>query len=214
MKLKLLPLLLLTTLPALADEPISGDWNIACPKGPDGKPYTGTVTFTPIGGVYQVAWNIPQGNATGVGLPDGKNIAIAWGTGNYGLSVYAIGANGSLTGKWTQANQGDKTAVENATGGHPGVLDGQYKLLSADFSGVRSEGTLKITKAGDFFKLDYKLGNETYGGVGLRVGNSLYAAWGTSDNFGLLAYGFNGDKGAGKWVGNKSTAVVTEALSK
>ncbi|MBI4237777.1 MAG: fibronectin-binding protein [Deltaproteobacteria bacterium] len=70
---------------------------------PGGKGnYTGTVTITQKGDLYQLAWSVGT-TYTGVGIKSGNVLSVGWGTGGaagYGVVSYTIGADGTLTGTW------------------------------------------------------------------------------------------------------------------
>jgi len=85
---------------------LAGTYQITSSKGPDGKPYSGTVTITKNGDAYNVTWTLPKENRNGVGILHGDFLVVGWGQGaGYGAVVYDA-ANGRLTGQWATAAAG------------------------------------------------------------------------------------------------------------
>jgi hypothetical protein len=87
------------------------------------------------------------------------------------------------------------------TGTSPGA-EGQY------------EGTLTITKQGSVYNLSWTIGQaEGYGGIGLKVGDQLSAAYWTSDHssVGVVVYKTGSDGSlSGIWTPQGETRIGTE----
>lgn len=87
------------------------------------------------------------------------------------------------------------------TGTSPGA-EGQY------------EGTLTITKQGSVYNLSWTIGQaEGYGGIGLKVGDQLSAAYWTSDHssVGVVVYKTGSDGSlSGVWTPQGETRIGTE----
>jgi hypothetical protein len=87
------------------------------------------------------------------------------------------------------------------TGTSPGA-EGQY------------EGTLTIIKKGGVYELTWTIGQaEGYGGIGLKVGDQLSAAYWTSDNssVGVVVYKTSSDGSlSGVWTPQGETRIGTE----
>jgi len=87
------------------------------------------------------------------------------------------------------------------TGTSPGA-EGQY------------EGTLTITKQGSVYNLSWTIGQaEGYGGIGLKVGDQLSAAYWTSDHssVGVVVYKTGSDGSlSGVWTPQGDTRIGTE----
>lgn len=95
-----------------------------------------------------------------------------------GVVVYDVRA-GELHGRWTvnlPAYEG-KTGTERATGGRPGVLEGEYDVEIFDPAGDSIyRGTLYITKVGDGYHLQWRGDQGDYDGLGLTAAGSELAA--------------------------------------
>ena len=91
------------------------------------------------------------------------------------------------------------------TGTSPGA-EGQY------------EGTLTITKQGGVYELTWTIGQaEGYGGIGLKVGDQLSAAYWTSDHssVGVVVYKTSSDGSlSGVWTPQGETRIGTEKAIK
>jgi hypothetical protein len=91
------------------------------------------------------------------------------------------------------------------TGTSPGA-EGQY------------EGTLTIIKKGGVYELTWTIGQaEGYGGIGLKVGDQLSAAYWTSDHssVGVVVYKTSSDGSlSGVWTPQGETRIGTEKAIK
>jgi hypothetical protein len=78
--------------------------------GADGSAYQGTATLRPIGGgTWQVEWLVEGAVARGLGfvIPEGPLLVVGYTMeGETGVIAYAIGADGTLRGRWTQGAGG------------------------------------------------------------------------------------------------------------
>lgn len=181
------------------------------------KSYTGSVRIASIGAVYELQWKTSAGNYNGLGLADGDKLCTGWGGKNFGVVLYKVNNDGTLTGRWTipGANEGEGT--EAATGGKAGELEGEYSVKGSNPNGRGGyEGKLSIKKTGDTYQLRWTLpGTPPYKGVGLRVGDSLYVGWGTDkEPYAVIAYTFKGTSAEGLWTIANSSKTAKENLSK
>jgi len=75
-------------------------------RNPDGKPYRGTVTIAKDGKRYKLSWTIGGSSYQGTGTIAGNLLTVDWGSET--PVVYALAADGRLTGLWS-AGQGEET---------------------------------------------------------------------------------------------------------
>ncbi len=91
------------------------------------------------------------------------------------------------------------------TGTSPGA-EGQY------------QGTLTITKQGSVYNLSWTIGQaESYGGIGLKVGDQLSAAYWTNDHssVGVVVYKASSDGSlSGVWTPQGETHTGTEKATR
>ncbi len=73
-----------------------------------GRVYTVLVNIRPEGDAYRVWWTAADGQEfVGVGLRTGRQLAVSWagrateGKVFVGLTVYQVGTDGTLVGRWT-----------------------------------------------------------------------------------------------------------------
>jgi len=101
----------------LAQSPkVGGVYNVQG-TNPGGKGgYTGTVSITPTGSVYQVDWKV--GNSySGVGILNGNILSVGWGNlsqAGFGVVTYTVQPNGSLSGTWAMV-KGTTLGTETLT---------------------------------------------------------------------------------------------------
>ncbi len=82
---------------------LNGTYKITEGKdGDQGKPYTGTVSITPAGSVYNVTWHIPGNTFSGVGILKDNVFSVGWGTAGKGAGVVVYKVGSKLDGSWAQ----------------------------------------------------------------------------------------------------------------
>lgn len=109
-------LLLVAALPLSAKTAFSGVYTI---KGtnPGVGPYTGTLTISPRGDIYDVQWVIGNLRYSGVGIANGDTLSVAYSGADHsfmGVISYTGRPNG-LEGKWAIYGGKPKTGTETAT---------------------------------------------------------------------------------------------------
>ena len=182
----------------------------------DGKSYTGTVRIASIGHVYELRWQTNAGNYAGLGLADGNKLCTGWGK-HFGVVLYKINGDGTLSGRWTIPGANEAEGNEEASGGVANQLEGEYTIKGTNPGGKGSyEGKLRIRKTGATYQLRWTVpGNKPYYGVGLRVGDSLHVGWGTgNDSYAVISYSFDGETAEGLWTMAGSDKTAKESLAK
>ena len=109
-------LLLVITLPLSAKTAFSGVYTI---KGnnPGAGAYTGTLTISPRGDIYDVQWVVGGVKYGGVGVVNGETLSVAYAPADYsfmGVVSYTARPNG-LEGKWAVSGGKTKMGTETAT---------------------------------------------------------------------------------------------------
>jgi hypothetical protein len=109
-------LLLVVALPLSAKSAFSGVYSI---KGtnPGVGAYTGTLTISPRGGIYDVLWVVGAVKYGGVGVVNGDTLSVAYAPADLkfmGVVSYVARPNG-LEGKWAIYGGQTKTGTETAT---------------------------------------------------------------------------------------------------
>lgn len=115
-KFILLILLLSFTLPAYATPGLEGTYAVTGSNpGAQGGTYSGSLTIKKMGDVYHVAWSVGT-TYEGIGLFDGNNLSVAWGSmekPGFGIVVYEFVGGTKLIGKWSTL-QGKALGTEMA----------------------------------------------------------------------------------------------------
>jgi len=205
------------TTATFAADPFTGTWKISDAATLSGKSYSGTVRIAGIGAVYELKWDTTAGKYRGLGLADGEKLCTGWGGKVFGVVLYKINSDGTLTGRWTIPGANEAEGTEAASGGAPGKLEGEYDVKGTNPGGKGGyEGKLQIRKTGDTYQLKWTLpGNRPYYGVGLRVGDSLHVGWGIgSETYAVISYDFKNGSAEGVWTVGESSKTAKENLTK
>jgi hypothetical protein len=109
-------LLLILALPMSAKSAFSGVYSI---KGtnPGVGAYTGTLSISPRGEIYDVLWDVGGVKYGGVGVVNGETLSVAYAPADYkfmGVVSYTVTANG-LVGRWAVYGGPTKVGTETAT---------------------------------------------------------------------------------------------------
>jgi len=202
---------------SLAEDSFSGTWKITEGSTLSGRAYTGTVRIASIGAVYELQWNTSAGKYRGLGLADGDKLCTGWGGKNFGVVLYQISTDGTLQGRWTIPGANEFEGKEEASGGTPGELEGEYVIRGTNPGGRGGyEGQLRVRKTGATYQLRWTIpGTQPYFGVGLRVGNALHVGWGTGkEPYAVISYDFDGSSAEGLWSVGGAERTAKENLSR
>lgn len=205
------------TPPPSGEAGFGGTYTITSATNPGGGGgYTGNVDIAP-GAVHTVKWSLPNSPPySGVGLVADGALGIGWGLGsNYGVVVYKVNG-GTLEGRWATAQTGNFVGTETITG--PEGLNGTYKITAATTptGGGSYSGTVDIAPNGDTYNVKWALeGGASYGGVGMKRGNTLVVGWGAGEkSAGTVIYELKNGKLDGKWAQPGGPQLGTEVLEK
>lgn len=197
---------------------IEGTWTIAEARTLEGTTYGGTVQFFKQRDRYQVTWQTAAGIYSGVGLVRGNKLCAGWSAQSFGVVFYQIGGDGTLNATWTvtgaAVDQNDGT--EKAIGGTPGKIEGDYSIMGTNpGSQNRYGGKLKITRTGDTYQLRWNVDDSVTTGVGIKVDDDLFVAWGDKEEpYGVVSYTFDGGRAKGVWTLGGASQTGTEDLVK
>ena len=207
----ILPILLLSINAAVLqshDAPpanLGGRYNVVG-TNPGGSEYRGTLTVTPRGGVYQFRWDAGA-QYEGVGVRNGKMIAVAFANGNDGSGCgvvdYSVEPDGTLQGKWGYwGTTGSGTERAKRVSGNG--LAGNYAAAGSNPNGTRYQVTLSVQEAGRGYKFVWSNKSE---GFGIRRGNNVAVGIG-GERCGFVSYEVKPDGSLdGVWgsAGNEQT---------
>lgn len=200
----------------------AGKWQVTEAVNLNGNPYGGTVnvSMTPTG-VASLAWYNRSGQhvQNGLGfLQDGHLMAVWSAEPTYGINLYKIQKDGTLNGRWTVNVSQGRVGAELASGGTPGVLEGEYQVrgTSTAEDGGGYSGTMKINRHGETYYVAWNASGYIYYGIGLRHGDWLAVGWGLKDlrHFGVVDYAVQDTTAAGRWTMLGSQKVSFENLER
>ena len=193
-----------------------GTWKITDAASVEGVPYDGTVEITSAGPRYKVKWNLAAHVVNGLGLPLGNKLCVAYGSTDFSVIVYEIGANGALKGRWAYSSYSADTrdGLENVTAGAPGKLEGVHTVKGLNPDGTSYQGTLTITKTGETYQLQWEILGRLIKGVGIKVDNALFGVSAYDGTFGVVSYAFEASRAKGVWTTGGESKLGTETLAK
>jgi len=164
---------------------LGGRYNVVG-TNPGGSEYRGTLTITPHGGVYQFRWNTGA-QYDGVGVRNGKMIAVAFVNGNYdsgcGVVDYVVEPDGTLQGKWGywgKSGAGTERAKRVSGNG----IAGEYAATGSNPDGTRYQVNISVQEAGRGYKFFWSNKSE---GFGIRRGNNVAVGIG-GERCGFVSY--------------------------
>jgi hypothetical protein len=172
-----------------------GEWQILEAKNTQGQSYFGSLSVQPLGlSAYLVDWKTSAGDYIGLGLMQGEQMCVGWGTtaAPFGVVIYKIESD-KLIGAWTATGQEGRVGVEVASRVRAGIdseryIEGRYEVIGENpITNTGYEGSLTVTRNNDaeMYDLAWQMGSVRYNGIGLRQGNYLYVGWGYSEAFGM-----------------------------
>lgn len=180
-----------------------------------GNAYRGQLAMKKSGDVFELRWTIDRTPAySGLGIEEGSELGVGWGTGNgHGIVVYRI-QGGTLRGRWASPGTQGQIGTEDLRG--PPGLNGTYTIVASQspIGGKPYTGTVTIQPTGDTYSLRWQLPNESYNGVGIKRGNALFVGWGTGNDAGIVVYTRRGSDLDGVWATPGGTQLGTEVLKK
>jgi hypothetical protein len=179
---------------------VDGLWSITDGKFLNGQGYTGTVQVTSAEKFYKLNWNVGKASYNGLGFYENGHLFAGWGRGpSYGLVVYTIGNDGSLNGKWVFNGAGYIGTEKSASGALKGDRS-RFSVVGTNPDGTTYNGQLAVEKKGETYHLSWTVGERSFPGVGIRVGNQLVVGWGLVRDIGVISYDVTGDRAVGRWA--------------
>jgi len=132
-----------------------------------GPRYAGELQVIRHGDVYEFNWNVGD-QYEGVGVTNGKTVAVAWTSGNNGRGCgvvsYSILPNGTLDGIWGMWGTSD-AGYEKATRVRGAGLAGYYRVSGENPDESPYETTLTITAQGRGYEFQW---DNNWSGFGIN----------------------------------------------
>lgn len=191
---------------------IAGKYNIVG-TNPDGGSYKGTLEVIARGDVYQFRWNAGT-QYDGVGVQNGKIVAVAYTTGTNGKGCgvvdYDIRGDGALEGKWGYWGT-NEAGTENATRTSGSGLVGEYDGTGKNPDGKQYKVKITVEPAGNLYRFVWSNNSD---GVGIKRGNNVAVGIGGT-RCGFVTYEVQSDGTLdGIWGGGGSDKTGTETATK
>jgi len=180
---------------------------------PNGDRYSGTLEIIPHGGVYQFRWNAPT-QYDGIGVKNGKFVAVAFANGGNGSGCgvinYNILNNGTLDGIWGNwGTDGSGTEIAKRVEGRG--IEGQYAATGTNPNGNPYQVNISVVAAGGGYRFAWSNNTE---GFGIRRGSNLAVGYG-GERCGFVAYEVMPDGSLnGVWGGYGSQQTGTEKATR
>ncbi len=191
---------------------IAGKYNITG-SNPSGSNYKGTLEVIAHGDVYQFRWNAGS-QYDGVGIQNGKIVAVAYTTGENGQGCgvvdYDIQSDGALEGKWGYWGV-NEAGTESARRTSGSSLEGEYDATGKNPNGKEYKAKLTVEPAGNLYRFVWSNNTD---GVGIKRGNNVAVGIGGT-RCGFVTYEVQSDGTLdGIWGGGGSDKTGTERAVK
>jgi caspase domain-containing protein len=173
---------------------------------PNGSKYHGMLTLTQRGDEFRLVWWIGDQIFHGTGHFAGKMLMVNWGDKH--PVIYSFGQAGALDGEWADGSATETLdPVAMAAPGDIAPAEGTYRVAGTNPDGSSYTGTLTLSKAGEKYRLGWRVGTSSYEGSGLLEGNVLTVDWGSATPV-VYALGADGSL-SGLWDAGKGVEKLT-----
>jgi hypothetical protein len=136
------------------------------------------VSVTQTGDRFAFKWWIGSQTFDGTGQLAGRMIVINWG--DKTPVVYTFGSRGALDGEWADGSATERLTLHARASDDPVTLkEGVYRAVGYHDAG-KYEGAAAITRRGERYRIDWKVGKQAYHGEGTLDGNLLSVDWGSA----------------------------------
>ena len=147
-------------------------------KNPNGSRYSGMVAVAPNGDGFAFTWWIGKQVLKGTGRFAGRMLVVDWGEPH--PVIYNFASDGRLDGEWADGSATETLAPVAVAAAAPIAPGGRYAVAGKNPNGSRYKGTVTIAPEGDGYRLDWRVGSDSYHGTGTIAGNVLVVDWGDS----------------------------------
>lgn len=202
--------------PTPGEREISGVFNVTGADVNGNDAYSGVLNVAPQGDAYSFRWTTTHGAHNGTGVQIGDATAVSYanpggGTGG-GVVLYKIASDGSLDGRiayWGESKYGIEKAMRvEGTG-----FIGKYSVTGTGTDGKSYDGTLKITKDGGGYDLEWQT-EKPQVGFGIWKGSTAAVSFGGRQcSFALYNITSNGNMD-GNWGGQKQVTFGNESAKR
>src|SRR4029079_14685434 len=169
--------------------------------------YRGMVALTPAGKQYRFTWWIGTKVYSGVGQFAGRMLVVDWGQRN--PVIYSFGQSDNLEGEWADGSATERLVLfSRAANGAVTPPEGAYAVAGQNPNGTRYSGAVTISRQGNRYQFDWRVGQSAYRGTGTLDGNVLTVNWGSTP----VVYSLSVDGILrGLWSAGRGAEVLTPA---
>ena len=190
---------------------VEGRYNVLG-SNPNGDRYTGTLEVLRHGDVYEFKWNAGR-QYNGIGVRNGKFVAVAFANGNDGSGCgvidYRIMSDGTLDGVW--GNWGtDASGTERAKHVSGRGIEGNYAATGTNPGGTPYQVNISVQATGRVYKFAWSNNAE---GFGIRRADNIAVGFG-GEHCGFVAYQLMPDGSLDGVWGGASQQTGTEKARK
>ena len=137
------------------------------------------VALTPVGNQYRFTWWIGRQVFSGVGQFAGRMMVVNWGSKS--PVIYSITRNSDLEGEWADGSATERLVLYARAASNPVPSpEGVYSVAGRNPNGTRYAGRVSISREGDRYRFDWRVGSSTYRGLGTLDGNVVVVDWGSA----------------------------------
>ena len=166
-------------LPAAIATPALGGIYRVQGKNPNGTTYRGMVALIRIGEQFRFNWWIGSQVFTGAGEFAGRMLVVQWGARH--PVIYTFAGGSTLNGEWADGSATERLELYARAAEAPvAIREGRYRVAGRNQSGQQYAGSLVMSRQGDTYQLDWRVGSSSFRGTGTPQGNILSVDWGQS----------------------------------
>ncbi|MSP45348.1 MAG: hypothetical protein EXQ83_05625 [Xanthobacteraceae bacterium] len=146
-------------------------------SNPDDSRYAGMASLTPAVDQDLFTWWIARQVFSGIGEFAGRMMVVNWGSKH--PVIYTVEPDKNLDGEWADGTVTDRlTLFAQATSGVVPAPTGNYSAVGRSPNGTTYEDRVVITRLGNRYRFDWRVGSSTYYGTGMLDGNVMVVEWG------------------------------------
>jgi caspase domain-containing protein len=155
---------------------ISGVYRVSG-TNPNGTGYSGMLAITPEDDQVRFTWWVGNDVFTGIGEFAGRMLVVNWGDKH--PVVYTFDDKTTLDGEWADGSATERlTLYSSVAQKQMAPIEGVYSVAGRNPNGSSYEGTVEILRQNQQFALSWKVGSDSYQGVGQLRENVLVVDWG------------------------------------
>jgi Caspase domain len=146
-------------------------------KNPNGTTYRGMVALIRIGEQFRFNWWIGSQVFTGAGEFAGRMLVVQWGARH--PVIYTFAGGSTLNGEWADGSATERLELYARAAEAPvAIREGRYRVAGRNQTGQQYAGSLVMSRQGDTYQLDWRVGSSSFRGTGTPQGNILSVDWG------------------------------------